>query len=111
MDKRKIREMKHAAGVRYVDFTPVGVAGALIVGSRYVAIGLGDKALYVFAGLCVAIFWRPAIFCYGARVKPIDCWHPCCVCVGAYLVAARCSAIGRIGEVGCWSVCLDTAGR
>ena len=84
MNKRKIREMRHAAGVRYVDFTPVMViAGALIVGSRYVAIGLGDKALYVLAGLVRGDFMASAIFCSGARVRPIDCRHPCCVCVGA----------------------------
>lgn len=57
VDKRKIREMRHAAGVRYVDFTPVLViVGALIVGSRYVAMGLGDTALYVVAGLGAALF-------------------------------------------------------
>jgi hypothetical protein len=46
VDKRRIREMKHAAGVRYLDFTPVMiVSGACIIGARYVAIGLGDTTL------------------------------------------------------------------
>lgn len=57
VDKRKIREMRHAAGVRYVDFTPVMViAGACIVGARYVAMGLGDTAMYVLAGVGAALF-------------------------------------------------------
>jgi len=55
VDKRRIREMKHAAGVRYLDFTPVMiVSGACIIGARYVAIGLGDTTLYVMAGMSAA---------------------------------------------------------
>ena len=57
VDKRQIRAMRHQAGVRYLDFTPVMViAGALIVGTRYLAIGLGDTALYVLAGMAAALF-------------------------------------------------------
>ncbi|MGH8572010.1 MAG: ATP-binding protein, partial [Gammaproteobacteria bacterium] len=57
VDKRRIREMKHAAGVRYLDFTPVMiVSGACIIGARYVAIGLGDTTLYVMAGMAAALF-------------------------------------------------------
>ncbi|HYQ91576.1 MAG TPA: ATP-binding protein [Candidatus Competibacteraceae bacterium] len=68
--KAKIREMQHAAGVRYVDFTPVMVvAGALIVGTRYVAMGLGDTALYVFAGLGAAIFMAVRYFLFRGAGK------------------------------------------
>lgn len=57
VDKRQIRQMRHAAGVSYMDFTPVMiVAGAMIVGMRYMAIGLGDTALYVLAGVGAALF-------------------------------------------------------
>jgi len=57
VDKRRIREMKHQAGVRYVDFTPVMiVAGAMVVATRYVALGIGDRALYVMAGIGAALF-------------------------------------------------------
>jgi energy-coupling factor transporter ATP-binding protein EcfA2 len=57
LEKRQIREMRHAAGVTYVDFTPVMiVAGAMVVGTRYMAIGLGDTALYVMAGIGAALF-------------------------------------------------------
>jgi len=70
VDKRKIREMRHAAGVRYVDFTPVMVvAGALIVGTRYVAMGLGDTALYVFAGVTAALFMAARFFLFRGAGK------------------------------------------
>lgn len=57
VDKRQIRAMQHAAGVTYVDFTPVMlIAGAGIVGTRYLAMGIGDTALYVLAGMGAALF-------------------------------------------------------
>ncbi len=57
IDKRKVREMRHEAGVHYLDFTPVMlVAGASVVAMRYVAMGLGDKMLYVMAGIGAALF-------------------------------------------------------
>lgn len=63
IDKRRIREMRHAAGVSYVDFTPVMlIAGAAIVGTRYLAIGLGDTALYVMAGMGAALFLSLRVF-------------------------------------------------
>jgi hypothetical protein len=65
VDKRRIREMRHQAGVRYLDFTPVViVAGAMIVGLRYVAIGLGDTSLYVLAGMAAALFLALRIFMF-----------------------------------------------
>ena len=57
INKRQIREMRHAAGVRYLNFTPVLIlAGAGIIGARYLAIGLGDTALYILAGMGAALF-------------------------------------------------------
>jgi hypothetical protein len=57
IDKRKVREMRHEAGVSYLDFTPVMlVAGASVVAMRYVAMGLGDKMLYVMAEIGAALF-------------------------------------------------------
>jgi len=65
VDKRQIREMKHQAGVRYLDFTPVMiVAGALIVATRYLAIGLGDTAMYVLAGFGAAMFLALRFFMF-----------------------------------------------
>jgi len=57
VDKRRIREMRHEAGVRYFDFTPVMiVTGAGLVATRYVALGMGDRMLYVMAGIGAALF-------------------------------------------------------
>ncbi|MCB1921447.1 MAG: ATP-binding protein [Candidatus Competibacteraceae bacterium] len=56
VDKRKIREMRHAAGVGYVDFIPVMIiALASVVGARYLAIGTVDTELYIFAGMLAAV--------------------------------------------------------
>ncbi len=56
VDKRKIRAMRHAAGIKYPDFTPVVIPGtAFIVGARYLAMGTGDKALYIVAGMAAAV--------------------------------------------------------
>jgi len=57
LEKRQIREMRHAAGISYRDFTPVMlIGGAGIVGSRYLAMGIGDTALYILAGFGAALF-------------------------------------------------------
>ena len=63
VDKRKIREMRHAAGIHYLDFTPVIlVCGALIVATRYIAMGLGDTAMYVLAGIGAGLFMSLRFF-------------------------------------------------
>ena len=70
VDKRQIREMKHQAGIRYADFTPVMiVGGALVVGTRYLAIGLGDTALYVLAGLGAALFLALRFFMFKGAAR------------------------------------------
>jgi len=57
IDKRKVREMRHEAGVAYLDFTPmVMILGALIVSMRYVGMGTGDKTLYIMGGMGAALF-------------------------------------------------------
>ncbi len=57
IDKRKVREMRHDAGVRYLDFTPmVMLLGALIVSMRYIGMGTGDKTLYIMGGMGAALF-------------------------------------------------------
>lgn len=57
IDKRKVREMRHEAGVFYVDFTPlIMILGALIISMRYVGMGTGDKTLYIMGGLGTALF-------------------------------------------------------
>jgi energy-coupling factor transporter ATP-binding protein EcfA2 len=70
VDKRKIREMRHAAGVRYLDFTPVMiVALASVVGARYLAIGTGDTELYVFAGMLAAVVISIRVFLFRGAGK------------------------------------------
>ena len=65
VDKRRIREMKHAAGVKYLDFTPVMiVALASVVGARYLAIGTGDTELYIFAGMLAAVIISIRVFLF-----------------------------------------------
>lgn len=65
VDKQRIREMRHAAGVRYFDFTPVMiVALASVVGARYLAIGTGDTELYVFAGMLAAVVISIRVFIF-----------------------------------------------
>jgi len=57
IDKRKVREMRHDAGVRYLDFTPmVMLLGAMIVSMRYIGMGTGDKTLYIMGGMGAALF-------------------------------------------------------
>ena len=56
VDQRQMRALRHAACVRYFDFTPVMiVALASVVGARYLAIGTGDTELYIFAGMRAAV--------------------------------------------------------
>ncbi len=70
VDKRMIREMRHQAGVRYLDFTPVMiVASALISGTRYLAIGLGDTELYILAGMAAALFLSLRFFLFKGAGK------------------------------------------
>ena len=70
VDKRRIREMRHAAGVRYLDFTPVMiVALASVIGARYLAIGTGDTELYVFAGMLAAVVISIRVFLFRGAGK------------------------------------------
>lgn len=65
IDKRKVREMRHDAGVFYVDFTPlIIVLSAVIVSMRYVGMGTGDKTLYILGGLGTALFLTIRYFAF-----------------------------------------------
>ena len=64
-DRRPIRAMRHAAGVRYFDFTPVMiVALASVIGARDLAIGTGDTELYIFAGMLAAVVISLRVFLF-----------------------------------------------
>ena len=70
VDKARIRELRHAAGVRYFDFTPVMiVALASVVGARYLAIGTGDTELYIFAGMLAAVVISIRVFLFRGAGK------------------------------------------
>lgn len=65
VDKQTIRQMKHAAGIQYLDFTPAMVlALASVVGARYLAIGTGDTELYIFAGMLAAVVISVRVFLF-----------------------------------------------
>jgi energy-coupling factor transporter ATP-binding protein EcfA2 len=70
VNKQRIREMRHAAGVKYLDFTPVMiVALASVVGARYLAIGTGDTELYIFAGMLAAVVISIRVFIFRGAGK------------------------------------------
>jgi energy-coupling factor transporter ATP-binding protein EcfA2 len=53
-----IRDLHHAAGVRYFDLTPAIVfIGAGLVAARFIARGLEDVDLYILAGSLGAVFF------------------------------------------------------
>jgi hypothetical protein len=57
VSRQAIRDLHHAAGVRYFDLTPVVfLVGAGIVAARFVALGLDDRDLYIIAGSLGALF-------------------------------------------------------
>ncbi len=56
VDPRQMRVLRHAAGERYFDFTPVLiVARVSSVGARALAIGAGDIELSIVAGMRAAV--------------------------------------------------------
>jgi type II secretory pathway predicted ATPase ExeA len=60
-----IRDLHHGAGVRYLDITPVLLlVGAVILATRFVALGLNDPDLYIIAGSLGAVFFVARYFLY-----------------------------------------------
>ena len=65
-----VRELRHAAGARYLDFTPVLiVALASVVRARDLAIGTGDTELYLFAGMRAAVVISIRVFLFRGAGK------------------------------------------
>jgi hypothetical protein len=53
-----IRALQHGAGLRYLDLTPVLLLiAAGLVATRFVALGLDDRDLYILAGTLGALFF------------------------------------------------------
>ena len=61
---REIDQLEHA-GTKYIDLTPMLlVIGAVAMTIRFVALGIGSKDLYVFAGAGTAFFMVVRFFVY-----------------------------------------------
>ena len=59
----KLRRAVNRLSIRDLDFTPVLLVSlASVVGARYLAIGTGDTALYVFAGMLAAVVLSVRVF-------------------------------------------------
>ena len=71
MDQRQMRALRHAAGVRYFDFTPVLImALASVIGARaLVAIGAGDTEPDLFAGMLAAVVISIRVFLFRGAGK------------------------------------------
>jgi hypothetical protein len=77
VDQRQIWELRHAAGGRYFDFTPVMIVTlASIVGARYLAIGTGDTELYLFAGMRAAVVISIRVFRFRGRARRMGAEPP-----------------------------------
>jgi hypothetical protein len=70
VNQQRIREMRHTAGVKDLDFTPVMiVALASVVGAHYLAIGTGDTERYIFAGMRAAVMISLRVFLFKGAGK------------------------------------------
>jgi hypothetical protein len=65
-----IRDLWHAAGVRYFDLTPwLLLLGAAFSVARFVALGLDDTDLYIIAGSLGALFLVARYFLWHSRTR------------------------------------------
>ena len=66
----KISELKHDAGIRYFDLTPVLlIIGAVVVAARFISLGLNDVDGYILAGSAGAFFMFLRYFLYRSMRK------------------------------------------
>ena len=65
-----IRQLKHQAGTRFIDITPVFfIIGALAVATRFVALGMNSTELYILAGVACSFFMGVRYFLYRSMKK------------------------------------------
>jgi len=65
-----IRSLKHEAGKRFVDITPIFfIVGALIIAARFVALGMNSTELYILAGVSGGFFMGLRYFLYRSMRK------------------------------------------
>jgi hypothetical protein len=69
VSRQAIRDLHHGAGVRYFDLTPaVLLVGAGIIATRFVALGLENRDLYIIAGSLGALLVVARYFLFrGSR--------------------------------------------
>jgi uncharacterized protein YneF (UPF0154 family) len=60
-----IRELTHQAGAKFIDLTPVFfIIGAVVIGLRFIALGLNSTELYILAGVSGGCFIGLRYFLY-----------------------------------------------
>ena len=65
LTQENIRQLKHQAGTRFIDITPVFfIIGALVVACRFVALGMNSTELYILAGVSGGFFMALRYFLY-----------------------------------------------
>lgn len=63
-----VTNIKHEAGIRYLDMTPVVVIGVIaMVAVRYISRGISSQELLIFSGVASALFMMARIFLFAAR--------------------------------------------
>ena len=70
LTSQTVRQLNHPAGIRYVDITPIFlIAGALIIGIRFIALGLNNTDMYILAGVSCGLFVGLRYFIYRLMRK------------------------------------------
>jgi type II secretory pathway predicted ATPase ExeA len=67
LTKDSIRALRHEAGVRFVDMTPLFfLVGTVAIAARFFALGINSIDLYLLAGVCGGVFMGLRYFVYRA---------------------------------------------
>jgi len=57
LTQERIRALKHQAGTKFIDITPIFfIIGALVIATRFVALGMNSTELYILAGVAGGFF-------------------------------------------------------
>jgi len=65
LTQESIRELRHSAGEKFIDITPVFfIIGALVIAARFIALGLNSTELYILAGVACGFFMGLRYFLY-----------------------------------------------
>jgi len=70
LTQQSIRELKHQAGTRFIDITPVFfIISALSVAARFIALGMNSTEMYIIAGISCGLFMGLRYFLYRSMRK------------------------------------------